>query len=121
MSSDRIVIAPDTNQIESVVIGSIGATVVVHVTDEGGASVNDVGVALVANPSGYKTDEYGSLLHGNAYTQTKQSSSFGNARFNGVPPGEIRIHAWTRNREGRIEEYVNEGEVRRLTIMLRPR
>lgn len=121
VTSEKTTITPDTTRIENIVVGSVGATLIAYVIDETSRSTGGADVVLIADPAGYKESEHGSLLHGNAYTQRKQSSSFGNVRFEGVPPGRIRVHAWNEDGEVRIEEFVTEGEIRRITIVLEPR
>ena len=118
VSSGTTTITQATTQINDIFVGSVGAIVIVHLTDESGSPIGDANVVVIADPAGYKERAYGSLLHGNAYTQRRLTSSFGNVRFDGIPPGKIRIHAWNDSGEVRMEEFVTEGQVHRIKIVL---
>lgn len=74
---------------------------------------------VLAHPAGYEAGKHESLLDGRACIQQQQSLVFGNVRFAGVPPGRIRIHAWTPSGESKREERVGEGESLRVTMTIR--
>ena len=119
VSSERTRRSDGDTELNSIELGSQGGTVLVQVLDLGSAPVGGAEVVLLADPAGYAAGEHGSLVHGRAYTQHLQSSPFGNVRFAGVPPGRIRLHAWTSSGESKREERVGEGEVLRFTMAIR--
>lgn len=119
VASKRIRRPEGDTELEDIVMGSQGATVLVQVLDLGSTPVSGADVAVLADPAGYGEGEHESLLHGRAYAQQQQSSTFGNVRFAGVPPGRIRIHAWTPGAESKREERVGEGETLRVAVTLR--
>lgn len=119
VSSKRFKRPEGDTELEDIVLGPHGATVLVQVLDLGSIPVSGAEVVVLADPAGYEAGEHESLLHGRAYAQQQQSSTFGNVRFAGVPPGRIRIHAWTPSGESKREERVGEGESLRVTMTIR--
>lgn len=118
ISSRRTTRSAGDTELEDIVLRLKGGTVLVQVLDLGGTPVGGADVTLLADPAGYAEEEHGSLLHGRAYTQHVRSSAFGNVRFGAVPPGRIRIHAWTLHGESKREARVEEGEILRLTVTI---
>ncbi len=88
-----------------------GGTVVVQLHDRNGGAVPGALVVLLADPAGYRPHERGSLLHGRAFHQRTDTSPSGTARFAGVPPGRIRIHAVTPDGEVRFQGVVAETQI----------
>ena len=75
---------------EDIALGQPGATVVVGLDDKSGNPVSGAGVMLLADPAGLLPAEArGSWLHQRAFRQRAVTSSLGNVRFTGVPPGHI--------------------------------
>lgn len=118
-ASKRITRSAGDTELKEIILGTQGGTVLVQVIDLGGTPVGGADVVLLADPAGYEAGEHGSLVHGRAYTQQSRSSTFGNVRFAGVPPGRVRIHAWTPSGESKREERVGEGETLRVTVTIR--
>ncbi len=90
----------------NLVLDEDGGTVVVHLHDRNGSTVQGARVVLLADPAGYRSHERGSLLHGRGFHQRAETSPSGTARFGGVPPGRIRIHAVTPHGETRFQGVV---------------
>ena len=87
--------AGDT-QMDDIVLGVPGATVVVTLLDDKGVSpVPDTGVTLLADPAGLAAEDRDSWLHHRAFRQRASTSSEGSARFTGVPPGRIFLRVKT--------------------------
>lgn len=80
---------------EDIVLGEPGATVVVGLVDRAGNRVPDAGVLLLADPAGLPAESRGSWLHHRAFRQRAVTSTLGNTRFTGVPPGRIIVRVKT--------------------------
>ena len=80
---------------EDIVLGEPGATVVVGLVDRARNPVPDAGIMLLADPAGLSAESRGSWLHHRAFRQRAVTSRLGNARFTGVPPGQIMVRAKT--------------------------
>lgn len=118
-SSKRFKRSADDIQLDDIVLDERGGAVHVEVLDSAGSPVGETGVYLSANPAGYESDERGSLLHGRVYNQQAQTSSFGNVRFARVPPGKIRMRAFTPSGSMVVEEAtVADNEQLRLSLRL---
>ena len=88
-SSKRLKLAAGTTKLDDIVLGAQGASVVVQVLDKADVAVSGVTVMLLADPAGLGSDTRGSWLHHRAFRRRELTSSLGNVRFTGVPPGRI--------------------------------
>ena len=96
VSSRLTTLAPGETQMEDVVLGDRGATVVVELLDAQGLSpVPDTWVTLLADPDGLEAEDRDSWLHHRAFRQRVVTSALGNARFMGVPPGRVLVRVKT--------------------------
>ena len=82
-------------EMEDIVLGKPGATVVVELVDKAGDPVPAASVGLLADPAGFPTEARGSWLHSRAFRQRAVTSALGSARFTGVPPGRIIVRVKT--------------------------
>lgn len=83
-------------QMDDVVLGAPGATVVVELMDDKGISpVPDQWVTLLADPAGLAPEDRDSWLHYRAFRQRAVTSSLGIARFTEVPPGRVFVRVKT--------------------------
>ena len=81
---------------DDIVLGVPGAPVVVTLLDDKGVSpVPDTWVTLLADPAGLAAEDRDSWLQYRAFRQRARTSSLGNVRFTGVPPGRIFVRAKT--------------------------
>ncbi len=95
-SSRLTTLAPGETQMEDIVLGDRGATVVVELLDAQGLSpVPDTWITLLADPEGLAAEDWDSWLHHRAFRQRAVTSALGNARFTGVPPGRILVRVTT--------------------------
>lgn len=95
VSSERTRLAAGKTEMADIVLGKPGATVVVRLVDKAGNPVSGTGVLLLADPAGLPAESRGSWLHHRAFRQRAVTSSLGNVRFNGVPPGRIIVRVKT--------------------------
>ena len=95
VSSERTRLAAGETEMEDIVLGERGATVVVGLVDKAGNPVSGAGVLLLADPAGLASEARGSWLHHRAFRQRAVTSSLGNVRFIGVPPGHIILRVKT--------------------------
>ena len=95
VSSERTRLAAGDAKIEDIALGKPGATVVVGLVDKAGNPVAGAGVMLLADPAGLPAEARGSWLHHRAFRQRAVTSSLGNVRFTGVPPGHIIVRVKT--------------------------
>ena len=83
-------------QMDDIVVGTPGATVVVELLDDKGVSpVPDTWVTLLADPAGLASEDRDSWLHYQAFRQRAVTSSLGSVRFTGVPPGRVLVRVKT--------------------------
>ena len=83
-------------QMEDIALGQPGATVVVGLVDKAGDPVSGAGVMLLADPGGAACRVAGLLAASSgAFRQRAVTSSLGNVRFTGVPPGRIIVRVKT--------------------------
>ncbi len=80
---------------EDIVLGEPGASVVVNLVDKDDSPFSGVAVTLLADPAGISAEAKGSWLHHKSFRQRAVTSSLGNVRFSGVPPGRIIVRAKT--------------------------
>lgn len=105
-------------QMEDIVLGEPGATVVVELLEETGLSpVADTWVTLLADPSGLAAEDRDSWLHHRAFRQREVTSALGNARFTGVPPGRILVRVKTET--GSVQEWGDAVSNQELKVSLR--
>ena len=95
ISSERTRLAAGKTEMDDIVLGKPGATVVVGLVDKAGNPVSGAGVMLLADPAGLPAEARGSWLHHRAFRQRAVTSSLGNVRFSGVPPGRIIVRVKT--------------------------
>ena len=95
ISSERTKLAAGKTEMEDIVLGKPGATVVVGLVDKAGNAVSGAGVMLLADPAGLPAEARGSWLHHRAFRQRGVTSALGNVRFTGVPPGRIIVRVKT--------------------------
>lgn len=102
--------------LENITLAEVGATVTVRLLNKSDAPVPGAEVAMTADPSGRSARDRGSWLHHKSFLQAARTSSLGSVRFDGVPPGRIRVRAKTQG--GVVEEYtvVSSGQEHRLTL-----
>ncbi len=91
ISSNRTKLGEGKTEMEDIVLGKPGATVVVELVDKAGDPVADAGIRLLADPAGYPAEARGSWLHPLAFRQRAVTSAQGSARFTGVPPGQAGV------------------------------
>ena len=115
-TSELIRLTEGNTSVGDIVLGEAGGIVVIQVVDDAGVGVSGAQVILLADPSGYRSRERGSLLHNRGFRQVNRTSQFGNVRFSGVPSGRIFIHARLGTREVQSLAQVDEAE--RLRIIL---
>ena len=115
-SSKRVKLAAGTTKLDDIVLGDKGGTVVVNVADKADSAVSGMTVMLLADPAGLGADTRGSWLHHRAFRQRGVTSSLGNVRFAGVPPG--RIIARIKTADGTAEQriVVTSGQELRITL-----
>lgn len=103
ISSELTELVEGETEMEDIVLGMPGATVVVELVDKENFAVPDAGVTLLADPAGLPEKALGSWLHSRAFRQRAVTSALGNVRFTGVPPGRIivRVKTATDSIEGR--------------------
>ena len=94
-SSKRTRLAAGETEMEDIVLGERGATVVAGLVDKAGNPVSGAGVMLLADPAGLAAEARGSWLHHRAFRQRGVTSALGNVRFTGVPPGRIIVRVKT--------------------------
>ena len=95
-SSKRTKLEAGDTQMDDIVLGVPGATVMVTLLDDKGVSpVPDTWVTLLADPAGLAAEDRDSWLHHRAFRQRAKTSSEGSARFTGVPPGRIFVRVKT--------------------------
>ena len=94
-SSKLTKLAAGDTQMEDIVLGEPGATVVVELLDKTGDPAPDTWVTLLADPAGLTAESRGSWLHPRAFHQRAVTSPLGNARFTGVPPGRVIVRVKT--------------------------
>ena len=83
-------------QMDDIILGTPGATVVVELLDDKGISpVADTWVTLLADPAGLAPEDRDSWLHYRAFRQREVTSSLGSVRFTGVPPGRVFVRVKT--------------------------
>ena len=116
-SSKRTRLNAGERGLDDIVLGERGAVVVVQVLDTADRAVADVGVILLADPAGVGADARGSWLHHRAFRQNGFTSSMGNVRFSGVPPG--RIIARINTADGVTEQRAVVSSGQELDVTLR--
>ena len=95
-SSWLATLAPGETQMEDIVLGDRGATVVVELLGVQGLSpAPDTWVTLLADPDGMADEDRDSWLHHRAFRQRAVTSALGHARFTGVPPGRVLVRVKT--------------------------
>ena len=95
-SSKLTKLAEGDTQMDDIVLGAPGATVIVELLDDKGiAPVPDTWITLLADPAGLAAEERDSWLHYRRFRQRAVTSALGNARFIGVPPGRILVRVKT--------------------------
>ena len=95
-SSRLTALALGETQMEDIILGDRGATVVVELLDAQGLSpVPDTWITLLADPDGLAAEDWDSWLHHRAFRQRAVTSALGNARFTGVPPGRVLVRVKT--------------------------
>lgn len=118
VASPKTMRADGETQLEEIALAEEGGTVLVRVLDPSGAPVTDIQVVLLADPGGFRTDERGSILLSRAFNQQDSTSRFGNVRFNGVPPGRIRLHAMSPAGQAWTETRVDEKQILEIVLNL---
>ncbi|MDE2758288.1 MAG: carboxypeptidase-like regulatory domain-containing protein, partial [Acidobacteriota bacterium] len=117
-SSKRLKLPAGTTKLEDIVLGAPGASVVVQVLDKADVAVSGVTVMLLADPAGLGTDTRGSWLHHRAFRQRGLTSSLGNVRFTGVPPGRIITRIKTADGTAQQRSVVASGQDLRITLRM---
>ena len=115
-SSTRTQLSAGDTRLDDIVLGDRGAVVVVHVLDMVDTAASDVGVVLLADPAGVGADARGSWLHHRAFRQRGFTSSLGNVRFTGVPPGRIIVRIKTADGTTEQRAVVSSGQELNLTL-----
>ena len=118
VSSRRTKLAEGKTEIEDVVLGKPGATVVVELRDKAGEPVADAEVKLIADPAGYPAEARGSWLHPLAFRQRVVTSAQGSARFTGVPPGRIIVRVKTADGASQQQGVAVSGKELQLTLSM---
>lgn len=103
--------------LEDIVLRDFGAVVVTSLLGGDNAPVRGAVVTLIADPAGRSPEAHGSWLHHRSFRQRKTTSSLGNVRFSGVPPGRIIIRTKGGLRE--VEERTSVSEGQELRVVLR--
>ena len=118
VSSKRTKLAAGETKVDAIVLAKRGAVVVVQVLDKADTAASDVRVILLADPAGVDADARGSWLHHRAFRQRGFTSSMGNVRFTGVPPG--RIIARIKTADGTTEQraVVSSGQELQVTLRM---
>ncbi|MXY67474.1 MAG: carboxypeptidase regulatory-like domain-containing protein [Acidobacteriia bacterium] len=93
--SKRLKLEEGATKIESIVLRERGATVVVKVTGESGEILEGVEVDLFADPTNFAQSAGGSWLFPMGFRKQSETSRSGNARFTGVPPGQVAVQIKT--------------------------
>ena len=117
-SSKRTKLASGETKLDDIVLGERGAVVVVQVLDKADMAASDVRVVLLADPAGLGTDTRGSWLHHRAFRQRGLTSSLGNVRFTGVPPGRIITRIKTADGTTQQRSVVTSGQELRVTLRM---
>ena len=117
-SSKRTKLAAGDTQMDDVVLGEPEATVVVELLDKSDPPVTGVAVILLADPAGLGPGTRGSWLHYRAFRQRGVTSSLGNARFTGVPPGRIIVRVKTASSSTEQRAVVTSDQELRVTLRI---
>ena len=117
--SGRLKLAVGESKLADIVLTKPEAVVEVTVRDKIGDAIRGARVTLLADPANYPRTARGSWLFPRRYRQRARTSSLGNVRFSGVPPGRVRLTAETD--EGRAEGIATavEGAEFPLTLTVR--
>ena len=100
-------------QMEDIVLGEPGGTVMVELLDDKQLPVPDTWVTLLADPAGLPTKDQDSWLHHRAFRQRMVTSPLGNVRFTGVPPGRILLRVKTGTRSAQKQAIaLSKKEIR---------
>ena len=118
VSSRRTKLDEGETEMEDIVLGKPGATVVVELVDKAGDPVPDASVGLLADPAGFPTEARGSWLHSRAFRQRAVTSAQGSARFTGVPPGRIIVRVKTSTSATQQQGVAVSNEELRLTLRM---
>lgn len=118
VSSKRLKLAAGTTKLDDIALGAQGASVVVQVLDKAGLAASGVTVTLLADPAGLGTHTRGSWLHHRAFRQRGFTSSLGNIRFTGVPPGRIITRIKTADGTTQQRSVVTSGQEIRITLRM---
>lgn len=76
-----------------IVLRESSSTVLVKVLEKSGSPLADADVFLVADPAGLPPKADGSWVHHRSFRRMGTTSSPGNIRFTGVPPGRFIVRA----------------------------
>ena len=118
ISSRLIHLGDDETQMDEIVLDEPGARVVVELLDREGLSpVPDTWITLLADPAGLAEEDRDSWLHHRAFRQRAVTSTLGNARFTGVPPGRILVRV--RTADETIQEWGDAVSNQELRMSLR--
>ena len=115
-SSKRTTLISGETTLDDIVLGLRGAVVVVRVLGKTDTATSDVGVLLLADPAGVGDDARGSWLHHRAFRQRRFTSSLGNVRFTGVPPGRIIVRIKTADGTTEQRAVVSSGQELPITL-----
>ena len=116
VSSKLIKLAKGETELDDIVLVERGASVVVQVLGKSDQAVSGAGLLLLADPTGLGTEARGSWLHHRAYRQRGTTSSLGNFRFRGVPPGRIIVISKVSGRTTEQRAVVSAGQELRMTL-----
>ena len=116
-SSKRTKLAAGDTQMDDIVLGEPEATVV-ELLDKSDPPVTGVAVILLADPAGLGPGTRGSWLHYRAFRQRGVTSSLGNARFTGVPPGRIIVRVKTASSSTEQRAVVTSDQELRVTLRI---
>ncbi len=95
-TSQQFKVAPGSSRpLKDIVLREPGSTVLVKVLDKSGSPLSGADVFLVADPDGLPSKADGSWLHHRSFRKRDTTSSLGNTRFTGVPPGRVIVRAKT--------------------------
>lgn len=94
-SSELTNLSEGETEMEDIVLGKPGAMVVVMLVDKDNSPVPGASVMLLADPAGLAPEDRDSWLHHLAFRQRAVTSTLGNVRFSGVPPGRIIVRVKT--------------------------
>lgn len=118
VSSRLTMVAPGEVQMEDIVLGDRGATVVVELLDAHGISpIPDTWVTLLADPDALAAEDRDSWLHHRAFRQRAVTSALGHSRFTGVPPGRVLVRVKTE--DGIAQEWTDAVSDQEHRITLR--